>query len=98
MSESKHTAGEEFIVICQQAWMNETGFGIGYDWDGRRFSTRAKAIKHGWKERGSDDFNIAIVAGDALLWFGWMDQDIGESSDTMAEIAEATGLVFGAIP
>ncbi len=82
----------EFIVIFQQAWMNESGFGINYSWDSERFSTRRKAIKHGWRERGSDDFNIGEVQGDTLAWFGWMDERINEDAETMQEIAEAIGL------
>lgn len=85
---------KEYIVICQQAWMNESGFGVDYNWDRERFSTRQKAIKHGWKVRGSDDFNIAEISDDDFLWFGWMDQKINEDAETMTEIAEAIGLYF----
>jgi hypothetical protein len=84
----------EFIVICQSAWMNDTGFGIGYDWDRCRFNNRADAIRHGWKALGSDDFNIAQTYGDDLVWFGWMDERIGEDEETMREIAGAIGLTF----
>jgi hypothetical protein len=87
----KLTSDKDFIVICQSAWMNDSGFGISYDWDGERFKTRAKAIKHGWRLRDSDDFNIAELRGDELIWFGWMDQRMDEGDATMAEIAEAIG-------
>lgn len=84
----------EFIVICQSAWMNESGYGIGYDWDCQRFTTRKAAIKHGWKVRGSDDFNVGVVAGDSLVSFDWMHEPAGEDEATMAEIAGAIGLIF----
>lgn len=84
----------EFIVICQSAWMDETGFGINYSWDGARFNNRADAIKHGWKLRDSDDFNIAQTYGDDLIWFGWMDQRMDEGDDDMREIAKSIGLNF----
>ena len=84
----------EFIVICQSAWANERGCGINYSWDGERFNNRNDAIKHGFKLRGSDDFNIAQTYGDDLIWFGWMDQRIDEDEDTAREIAEAVGLTF----
>ena len=84
----------EFIVICQSAWMNSDGFGIYYNWDGERFNSRSKAIAHGWKLRGSDDFNIAQTYGDDLIWFGWMDQRIDEDEATMREIADQVGLSF----
>ena len=84
----------EFIVICQSAWCNDTGFGIHYGWDGERFNNRNAAIKHGWKLRDSDDFNIAQTYGDDIVWFGWMDRRIDEDEDTMREIAESAGLTF----
>lgn len=84
----------EFIVICASAWCNESGVGIHYNWDGARFNNRADAIKHGWKERTSDDFNIGQTYGDDLIWFGWMDEDSGEDEDTIREIAESCGLTF----
>ena len=84
----------EFIVICQSAWMNDTGYGINYSWDGQRFNNRADAIKHGWKLRGSDDFNIAQTYGDDLIWFGWMDQRIDEPEDDAREIAAQIGLTL----
>lgn len=84
----------DFIVICQSAWMNDTGFGISYDWDGQRFKKRKQAIKHGWQLRDSDDFNIAEVSDNELTWFGWMAEKMDEDDATMAEIAEAVGLTF----
>lgn len=80
----------EYIVICQSAWMNSDGFGICYDWDGERFQTRAKAIKHGWRIRGSDDFNIGEVSGDTLVWFGWMDEKMDDAE--IPDVCEAIGL------
>ena len=94
MNEKLPNIDPEFIVICQSAWMNESGFGISYGWDNQRFNNRNDAIKHGWKLRGSDDFNIGQTYGDDLIWFGWMDQRIDEGEDGMREIAEAVGLTF----
>lgn len=86
------TSKADFIVICQSAWMNDSGFGINYSWDRERFSTRKRAIKHGWKVRGSDDFNIGIVEDDKLVWFGWMDEPM---DDDIVEIADGIGLKAG---
>lgn len=96
MTTSNGVAGRpvDYIVICQQAWMNDSGFGIDYGWDRERFATRKKAIKHGFAIRGSDDFNIAEVDGDKLVWFGWMAERINEDDATMAEIADAIDLKF----
>lgn len=84
----------EFIVIIASAWCNESGIGINYGWDGARFNNRNDAIKHGWKLRGSDDFNIGQTYGDDLIWIGWMDERHDEDDDTMREIAESVGLTF----
>lgn len=86
----------EFIVIFASAWCNEFGIGISYSWDGQRFNNRNDAIKHGLRERGSDDFNIGQTYGDDLVWFGWMDQRMDEDEETMREIAENIGLTFDA--
>lgn len=84
----------EFIVICASAWMNGTGFGINYSWDGARFGNRADAINHGFRTQGSDDFNIGQTYGDDLIWFGWMDERHREDEDIMREIAAGCGLTF----
>lgn len=84
----------EYIVILQSAWMNADGYGINYGWDGEGFKTLEEAVKHGWEIRDSDDFNIAHVEGDNLVWFGWMDEQIEEPDDSMAEIADEVGLNF----
>ena len=84
----------EFIVIIGSAWCNGSGFGISHSWDGARFNNRNDAIKHGWKLRGSDDFNIGQTYGDDLIWFGWMDQRSDEDEQTMLDIATDIGLGF----
>lgn len=84
----------EFIVICASAWMNDSGYGVDYNWDGARFNNRNDAIRHGLALRGSDDFNIGQTYGDDLIWIGWMDRRIDEDEETAAEIAEAIGLTF----
>lgn len=94
MSKTLPNIDPEFIVICGSAWCNASGIGIHYSWDGSRFNNRSDAIKHGFKLRGSDDFNIAQTYGDDLIWFGWMDERIDEDEDTMREIADDIGLTF----
>lgn len=84
----------EFIVVLSSCWTNEGGFGFNYSFDGERFNNRNDAIKHGWKLRSSDDFNIGQTYGDDLIWFGWMDQNGGEDEETMHEIASQIGLQF----
>ena len=86
---------DEFMVVLASAWASPgVGFGIGYDCDYRRFPNRTEAVKHGFALRGSDDFNIVIVRGDQLIWFGWMEKEIKESRKTMAAIAAACDVKY----
>ncbi len=65
----------EFIVICQQViGGNGREFEIAYEWDGERFTTQRQAIAHGFKIRGSDDFNIGTLKEGELVSFAWMDR------------------------
>lgn len=83
-----------WIVICQQCVGNmQDGFGISYDWDGERFSTKRAAIKHGWKIRESDDFNVCSLENNALTGFFWMDEDMNDHEGA-AEICEQHGFVL----
>ncbi|HEA0268855.1 TPA: antitoxin, partial [Salmonella enterica] len=55
------------------------------------FDKRDKAIKHGFKMQGSDDFNIGVIEAGRLVSFDWMDKPVGESPEILAEIADAIG-------
>lgn len=85
---------KEYEPVYAQAWMNERGCGIHYHAHGERFPTRAKAIREGLEHRGSDDFNIAVVEGDKLVSFDWMDKPVGESPEVMTEIASELELAY----
>lgn len=82
----------KFIVIQQYAWCNDGGHGIEYSSDLEEFDTRKDAIKNGFKITESDDFNIGVVDGGRLVSFDWMGKPVGESQETIQEIAEALGL------
>ncbi|ELX9578617.1 antitoxin [Escherichia coli] len=82
----------KFIVIHQRLWCNERGHGIEYSSDFEEFSTRHEAIKHGLKITDSDDFNIGVIEDGRLVSFDWMDKPVGESQETVKEIAEALDL------
>lgn len=80
-----------YIVIQQHPWCNESGHGIEYTSDCVEFDKRDKAINHGFKQQGSDDFNIGVIDGGRLMSFDWMDKPVGESQEDLAEISEAIG-------
>lgn len=76
-------ATEKFIVLCGQIVGNqEHGFEIEYAFDGKVFSDRQAAIKHGFDIRGSDDFNIGVLSGKKLKSLDWMT----EPGDTDPEV------------
>ncbi|WP_353614812.1 antitoxin [Mangrovibacter phragmitis] len=83
---------KQFIVINQYAWCNDSGCGITYASDHEAFNDRENAIKHGFEITGSDDFNIGVIEDEKLISFDWMDKPVGESKETINEIAEAIGL------
>ena len=86
---------KSYIVIQQYLWCNENGRGIEYTSDCVEFDKRDKAIKHGFKMQGSDDFNIGVVEAGRLVSFDWMNKPVeesGESAEVLAQIAEAIGL------
>ncbi|EDJ8987646.1 antitoxin [Salmonella enterica subsp. diarizonae] len=80
-----------YIVIQQYLWCNESGHRIEYASDCVEFDKRDKAIKHGFKLQGSDDFNIGVIENGRLVSFDWMDKPVGESPEILAEIADAIG-------
>lgn len=84
----------EFITVLATAWFNRnTGqSGITYEWNGDRFPTRKEAIARGFELQGSDDFNVAVVRGDMLVSFDWMQEPVGEDAETMRGIASQLGL------
>lgn len=81
----------KYIVIQQYLWCNENGGGIEYTSDCVEFDKRDKAIKHGFKLQGSDDFNIGVIEAGRLVSFDWMDKPVGENPEILAEIADAIG-------
>ena len=81
----------KYIVIQQYWWCNEKGGGVEYTSDCVKFDKRDKAIKHGFKMQGSDDFNIGVIENGHLISFDWMANPIDESDESLKEIAEALG-------
>lgn len=57
------------------------------------YPTLAAAKRHGLRECGHDDFNIAEVDGQRMLRWTWMGEDLGDTPDDLAWIAESLGLV-----
>jgi hypothetical protein len=83
----------EWITLTAQAEGNDhDGFRVVNYWDGRKFPDKPAAVANGFTQRGSDDFNVALIEGDRLVSLWWMDHDIGEDAATLADIAREIGL------
>lgn len=87
----------KFIVIQQFAWCNDSGVGIEYSSDLEEFDSRDDAIEHGFELAGCDDFNIGVIENGDLVSFDYMEIPVGSgkgvNGETLAQIAEAIGLV-----
>jgi hypothetical protein len=78
---------EQYIVLCGDIVGNmQDGFQTIYGWDGDLYDKRKDAIRAGWKERGSDDFNIGVVRGGRLVGLCWMNEPNKEPPDVLREI------------
>lgn len=69
---------KEYIVVNQRVEGNpDAGFETCYYSDRRRFAGRLTALKHGYRQNDSDDFNIATLDGNRIVAFGFDDKDFG---------------------
>ncbi len=89
-------AAKRYIVLRGQIVGNtKNGFQTTYDWNCQFYDTRKAAIKAGWKERGSDDFNIGVVRDGRLIDLAWMNEGGKADADELREIEEEIGRVEG---
>jgi hypothetical protein len=66
-----------------------------YYWDSRKGRlSRADAIAEGLEAYGSDDFCVAHIVEDHLVWWGWMDQE--HPDEDRMEAAVGLGLASAA--
>ncbi|EPG1714910.1 antitoxin [Morganella morganii] len=78
----------EYIYICAQAYCNDQGSGIEYYTDYERFDNRNDAIKNGWEQRESDDFNIGVLVNGRLVSVDWMTKPIDTDPETLRKIED----------
>jgi hypothetical protein len=88
-----------FLIVTQRLWLNETGDGVTYTCDGRRYVDRAAALIDGQFDLGHDDFNIATITHGRIVAFGWGMDDFPPDTDgaphgghDLDEIARQIGL------
>ena len=82
---------ERFIVITSQV-VGSGSFVIEHFSDRVEFTARKAAIRHGFKSRGSDDFNIGVVRAGKLVAVDWMDQPCETDPAVVVEIGQEIGL------
>lgn len=81
-----------WIVVVGRAWMNPTGHGMNYYWHGEVFTDKALAVSHGFVMADSDDFNLGRVEDGRLVSLWWMDNNLDESAEVLAEIERQISL------
>jgi hypothetical protein len=83
-------AKQEFIVLCGQiVGGGDIPFRTEYYTDQTKFADREKAIKHGLKVRGSDDFNIGVLDDGKLVSLDWMEKPVDTDPDLLSSIQES---------
>jgi hypothetical protein len=75
----------EYIVLCANV-VGSGPFETAYSFDGRRFTDRDDAIKHGFTLGRSDDFNIGVLRDGELLTVDWMTMVVDREHDLMRNI------------
>ena len=79
----------EYIVLCGQVvGGNGRPFETVYGFDGKKFSDRESAIRHGRKVRGSDDFNIGVLTHGRLVSLDWMNTPVDTDPNVLGPIAD----------
>lgn len=91
--------GKQFLVVCQKAWLNESGHGVDYMPSGPLGTDRAALVAAAFDDLGHDDFNVATVVDGRVVAFGGADRDFGPDEDgaphyghDLGEITRACGL------
>jgi hypothetical protein len=79
-----------YIVLCAQV-VGSGPFQVIYNYDGRRFTDRARAISHGFEIRGSDDFNVGVLKDGRLVSVDWMEQVVDSKPEVLRKIADQIG-------
>lgn len=87
------TAKPVWIVIIGSVVGNQgDGFHITHNSDLREFGHKPDVISHGFALARSDDFNVGLVRGGRLESLWWMDKNLSEDAETLAEISREIGL------
>ena len=88
------SAPDTYAVIIRRVEGNDSdGFRTASYWDGRMHPAKELAVSHGFKLGVCDDFNIGVVRDRQLVSLWWMDKQISEDADALAEIGRECGLV-----
>lgn len=89
----------QFLIVCQQLWLNESGHGVDYMPSGPLGPFRSAVIAAAIDDLGHDDFNVATVVNGRVVAFGFDMVDFGPEEDgelhggyDLDEITRACGL------
>lgn len=83
--------GDRFVPYATTAWMNEHDYGFHYHVL-EQATSLPRAIKRGLAQRGSDDFNIAVLRDGRMVASLWMEEVVDDDPATIDGIADALGV------
>ncbi|MCK1075549.1 MAG: antitoxin [Escherichia sp.] len=83
---------KSYITIHSCIIGSGNDFEIDYSSDCMHFEKRDKAIKHGLKNQGGDDFNVGVVDDGRLVSLDWMNEVVSSDPDELHKIELAIGL------
>lgn len=87
------TAPDTYAVIVRRIeGSDRDGFRTASYWDGRLHPAKELAVSHGFRLGVCDDFNIGVVRKGELVSLWWMDRQVNEPPETLAEIGRECGL------
>lgn len=83
----KHRRGDRYMPVFGD-WFGNPERGYRHEWSSLDdfHPTLSGAKRAGFKAQDSDDFNIAVVRGGALVALLWMDEDMQEDRDVLAAL------------
>lgn len=83
--------GDQFLPYATTVWMDEHDHGFRYRVL-EQATTLPRAIKRGFAQQGSDDFNVAVIRDGRLVATLWMEEVVDDEPDVLAGIAEQLGV------
>jgi hypothetical protein len=95
-----HRPGDRYVVLVGSCVGNpDVGYDTSYYRGNEDHEKLGYAISEGFLDHDrSDDFNVGVIRGGALVATLWMDEIVDDEPDVLAPIARQVGLRSGDEP